>query len=77
MPIEIAVTTKSGTNSSRLGDAYSSYEGVRWRNAVDNCDCNGNGRVFLDCDDMDVANHISSLLDDEVGCVSYSVRPAT
>lgn len=45
--ITIKVTTAPGTNASQVGDACGAYEGVSWRDAVDNCDANGNGRVFL------------------------------
>jgi len=61
--ITIRVVTKSGTNASKIGEAYGSIDGVAWRNAVDWCDIDGCGRVFLDCDDEDTAKHVFELLD--------------
>ena len=47
MTITLKLTTAAGTNASAIGDAYSAYDGVSWRNSVDSCDADGNGRVLL------------------------------
>lgn len=71
--ITIIVTTCGGTNSSLLGDAYAAYDGVSWRNSVDNCDSDGNGRVFLDCDCEESAEYVAEQLDADDRVVSYAI----
>lgn len=72
--ITIKVATAPGTNASQVGDAYGAYEGVSWRDAVDNCDGNGNGRVFLVVygEDREVnACHIEDEMLDDDRVVAY------
>lgn len=72
--ITIKVTTAPGTNASQVGDVYGAYEGVSWRDAVDACDANGNGRVFLVVygEDREVnACHIEDEMLDDDRVVAY------
>jgi hypothetical protein len=58
----IRVYTAAGTNASDIGESLA-CEGVMWRNAVDGCDSDGGGRVFLDCDDAETAAYVSAALE--------------
>jgi hypothetical protein len=71
----IRVVTNAGTNASAVGEAYSGMDGViRWRNAVDRCDFDDAGRVFIDCDDMETAALISDYLDGDDRVQSYTIK---
>jgi len=63
-PVTLVVVTGAGANASAVGERYS-YEGVSWRNSFDRCDCNGYGRVFLDCVDQDVADFVVEQMTDD------------
>jgi hypothetical protein len=53
-----------------LGDAHA-WEGVSWRNSVDRCDGDGCGRVFLDCEDADVADFVCEQLEADARVEKY------
>lgn len=72
MTITLKLTTAAGTNASAIGDAYSAYDGVSWRNSVDSCDADGNGRVFLDCDSEEDADYVLELMDSDDCIVSVT-----
>ena len=65
--------TAAGINSTALGDAYSAYDGVSWRNSVDNADSDGCGRVFLDCDSAEVTEYVSERLEADDRVDSYEI----
>jgi len=67
----LKLTTAAGTNASLLGDAYAGFDGVSWRNSVDNCDSDGNGRVFLECESDEVAEFVAEHLEDDDRIVAY------
>lgn len=67
----IKIVTSPGSSATMLGDAYSANDGVSWHSSVDCCDSDGNGRVFLDCE-QDVVEYITQMLDDDDRVVSYS-----
>lgn len=67
----IKVTTNAGTNASEIGDAHA-CDGVAWRNAVDGCDSDGRGRVFIDCDDEATAEYVRDQLDGDDRVASYN-----
>lgn len=69
--ITLKLTTAAGTRSTMIGDSYATYDGVSWRNSVDNCDTNGAGRVYLECDDQDAADFVAEKLDVDADIVSY------
>ena len=71
----ICVVTATGTNASVVGEAHS-WPGVGWRNSVDCCDCDGHGRVFLDCQDEETAEFVEEQLETDVRVVSYSRHAA-
>ena len=66
----IRVRTASGTNASGVGDRYCAYNGVTWRNSVDNVNCHGYGIVFLDVD-CDMVDEIEARLEEDCDVVSY------
>lgn len=66
--VVIKLVTAAGTNASAIGDRYAmgNYEGtVNWRNSVDRCDSDGEGRVFLHCSNRADADAIAELLKDD------------
>lgn len=69
----LKLTTAAGSNASLVGERYSAFDGVSWRNSVDACDSDGCGRVFLDCTDDEVAAQVCDELetDDEVTQFAY------
>ncbi len=67
----IRVITASGTKSSEVGSSHA-WEGTTWRNSVDACDSDGEGRVFLDCDTDEVAEYVESQLETDERVSSYS-----
>ena len=69
----IRVVTAAGINSTALGDAYSAYDGVSWRNSVDNADSDGCGRVFLDCDSAEVTEYVSERLEADDRVDAYEI----
>lgn len=69
----IRVATAAGTNSTALGDGYAAYDGVAWINSVDNADSDGCGRVFLDCDSVEVVEYVSERLESDDRVVWYEV----
>lgn len=54
----LKLVTASGSNATMIGEVYGEYDGVTWRDAVDNCDVGGSGRVFLECDDQDTVDFV-------------------
>ena len=68
--ITLRVVTASGSNASSVGEAHS-WPGTAWRNSVDDCDSNGHGRVFIDCDDEDTADYVEEQLEADDRVVSY------
>lgn len=71
----LKLTTSAGTNASLIGDAYSANDGVSWRNAIDRCDSDGNGRVFLDCDSTETADYISEQIEADDNIVAFEQLP--
>lgn len=69
--VTLRLTTAAGTNASSIGETYAAYDGVNWRDSVDSCDSNGNGRVFLDCKSAEVAEYISEKLENDSNIVLY------
>jgi hypothetical protein len=67
----LRVRTAPGTNASEIGDVYSHYPGVKWRNSVDGCDSDGGGRVFLDCADEDTIDFVCEQMDEDDRVTSY------
>lgn len=67
----IRVMTAAGTNASEVGNTYGSIEGVAWRNSVDRCDSDGGGRVFLDCDNEEIAEDIRERLELDDAVTKY------
>lgn len=73
MMATIKVTTADGTNATEIGDAYAANAGVSFRDSVDRCDADGNGRVFLDCESDECAEFITEELENDERIVSYLV----
>ena len=65
----IKVYTAAGTNASRVGESYVSDGVVAWRNAVDRVNSDGTGIVFLDVEDIAVAD-VLDMLDADDDCES-------
>ncbi len=66
----IRVVTAAGENASSIGESYS-RDGVTWRNAVDGCDSDGCGRVFIDCESEEIASDVTYDMDGDDRIQSY------
>ncbi len=62
------------TNAGKIGDVYAAFDGVSWNNSLDNCDNDGNGRVFLVCDSTEVVEFVCEQLDADDRIVRYDVQ---
>ena len=70
----IRVITAPGTRASKVGEVYASYSGVSWGNSVDRVDDDGCGRVFLTCDDDEVAEYVREMLENDEAVTYYEDR---
>ena len=66
------IYTAPNTNASAIGERLASATQSAWRNAVDNCDNTGEGRVFLDCDD-NLAEIAMTELENDASVTAYDV----
>ena len=70
----IKVYTKPGTNASEIGSIYGASEGISWKNAVDRCNSDGTGIVFIvvDEDAVDIDYLIDQMNeDDAIDMIEY------
>ena len=68
-----AVETSKDVNASRVGERYGAFDGVEWYGATDSVDSDGNGRVWLECDDRETFQLICNELSDDDDVVSFEV----
>jgi hypothetical protein len=66
------VFTAPGTNASKIGETYAAFDGVSWRNAMDKCDDDGSGRVFLDMADETAAEMVSTAMETDDDVIRYT-----
>ena len=66
----IRVYTVTGANASEVGSRYAN-ECVLWRDAVDRCNSDGTGIVFLDCYSEDELVCLLADLDNDRQVDSY------
>lgn len=68
----LKLVTASGSNATEIGEVYGAYDGVTWRDAVDNCDASGFGRVFLECEDQDTVDFVEMELQHDGRILEWS-----
>ena len=71
--VTLKLVTASDSNATNIGEVYGEYDGVTWRNAVDNCDVSGSGRVFLECDDQDTVDFVDMQLQHDERILEWNV----
>ena len=70
MTVKIRIETAAGSIASRVGDRYTQHAGDSV-NAVDRCDADGCGRVFLEFPTAEDADAAMAAADDDDDVVSY------
>ena len=60
----------AGESASSVGEIVASVGGS-WRNAVDRCNSDGTGIVFVDCETEDDADAVAEVMDAEESVLSY------
>ena len=68
--ITFRVEIAAGVSASSAGEIVASVDGS-WRNAVDRCNSDGTGIVFVDCETEDDADAVEEAMEAEESVLIY------